>query len=93
MKQFCEEVLKFLKSEYDDAYQFEIKCWLVCPPRLGVPSNEKAELTITMSPGYKLVIVNDNMQYLLGWYFSGEFIKERNQYRWQKELVDMIEGG
>ena len=92
MKQFCEEVLKFLRSEYNDSYQFEVKCWLSCPPGL-VRNNEKAELTITMSPCYKLVIVNDSMQYLFGRYRDGEFIEERNQYRWQKELVDMIEGG
>ncbi len=92
MKQFCEEVLKFLNSEYDDSYQFEIKCWSVCPPRLGVLNNEKAELSIAMSPGYNLVIVSESMYYLLGWYLNGEFIKERNQYRWQKELIDMIEG-
>jgi hypothetical protein len=93
VKQFCEEVLKFLRSEYNDSYQFEVKCWLACPPHLMVPNNEKAELTITMSPCYKLVIVNDSMQYLLGWYLSGDYIVERNQYRWQKELIDMIEGG
>jgi hypothetical protein len=93
MKQFCEEVLKFLKSEYDDSYQFEVKCWLCAPPRLGVPNNDKAELIIRMSPCYKLIIVNENMQYLFSWYLDGEFIEERNQYRWQKELIDMIEGG
>ena len=93
MRQFCEEVLKFLRSEYNDSYQFEVKCWLCAPPRLGVLNNEKAELTITMSPCYRLIIVNENMQYLLGCYLSGEFIEERSQYRWQKELIDMIEGG
>ena len=92
MKQFCEEVLKFLRSEYNDSYQFEVKCWLASPPGL-VRNNEKAELIISISPGYKLCIVNDSIQYLFGWYLNGEFIKERNQYRWQKELVDMIEGG
>ena len=93
MKQFCEEVLKYLKSEYDDSYQFEIKCWLTCPPRLGVPRNEKAELTVKMSPGYQYVIVDHNMQYLFGCYQDGLYIGERNQYVWQKELIDMIEGG
>lgn len=93
MKQFCEEVLKYLRSEYDDSYQFEIKCWLCCPPRLGVPNNEKAELTIKMSPGYQYIITDHSMQYLFGCYQYGEYIKERNQYQWQKELIDMIEGG
>ncbi len=93
MKQFCEEVLKFLRSEYDDSYQFEVKCWLVCPPRLGVPNNEKAELTIKMRPGYQYVITDHSMQYLFGRYRDGEFIEERDCYLWQKELIDMIEGG
>lgn len=93
MKQFCNEVLKYLKSEYDDSYQFEVKCWLTCPPRLNVPNNEKAELIIKMGPGYQYVITDHPMQYLLGCYRSGEYIGERNQYRWQKELIDMIEGG
>jgi hypothetical protein len=92
MKQFCEEVLKYLKSEYDDSYQFEIKCWLCCPPHLGVPNNEKAELAIRMNRGYRYIITDRSMQYLFGWYRDGEYIGERNQYRWQKELVDMIEG-
>lgn len=92
MKQFCEEVLKFLRSEYNDSYQFDIKCYLVCPPGL-VRNNERAELTITVSPGYRLVIVNNSLQYLFRCYLNGEFIKEINQYRWQKELIDMIEGG
>lgn len=54
--------------------------------------NEKVELNITISPGYKLRIVNDSMQYLYGWYCTKEFIKERNMYYWQKELIDIIEG-
>jgi hypothetical protein len=93
MKQFCEEVLKYLKSEYDDSYQFEVKCWLCAPPQLGVPNNEKAELTIKMSPGYEYVITEKSMYYLFGCYRDGLYIGERNQYVWQKELIDMIEGG
>lgn len=92
MKQFCEEVLKFLKSEYNDAYQFEIECHLVVPPQI-LPNKYRAELTIKMNPGYNLKIVNESMQYLFGYYLSGEFLKDREQYRWQKELIDMIEGG
>ena len=87
MKQFCQEVLKFLESEYDDSYRFEIEYRIARPPIY-----EMAELTIIYSPCYKLKIVNDSMQYLFGWYINGEFIKERDQYRWQKELIDMIEG-
>ena len=88
MKQFCEEVLKFLRSEYDDSYGFDIELRRARPPIYDM-----AELTITVSPNYKLKIVNDSMQYLFGWYINKEYLGERNQYRWQKELIDMIEGG
>ena len=89
---FCEDTVKFLESEYSDAYQFEVRHWVALPGRLIHGNNEKAELTIKMSPHYKLTIVNENMQYLFGIYRDGEFIEERNCYLWQKELVDMIEG-
>lgn len=93
MKQFCEEVLKFLESEYGDAYKFEINHWISLPGWLVPGGKEKAELTIKMNPHYQLTIVNENMQYLFGRYRDGEFIEERNQYRWQMELVAMIDGG
>jgi hypothetical protein len=32
------------------------------------------------------------MQYIFSWYINGAYMGERNQYRWQKELIDMIEG-
>ena len=92
MKQFCEDVVKFLESEYNDSYRFEIKRWVAVPPKL-VQNPERAELIITINPHYKLTIVHESMWYLFGWYRSGEFIEERHQYRWQKELIDMIEGG
>lgn len=91
MKQFCDDVLKFLQSEYDDSYQFEIELRRVCPPGL-VLNNEAVVLTIKMSPCYKLKITEDAMQYIFSWYINGAYMGERNQYRWQKELIDMIEG-
>lgn len=90
---FCEDVVKFLESEYNDSYRFEIKRWVVLPSKLILGNNEKAELIIKMNSHYQLIIVDDNMQYLFGRYRDGEFIKERGQYLWQKELIDMIEGG
>ena len=92
MKQFCEDVLNFLRSEYSDAYEFNIERRIVVPARL-IPNNENIELTVKMSPHYKLTIVNASMMCLFGCYRAGEFIEERGVYRWQKELVDMIEGG
>ena len=88
MKQFCEKALEYLRSEYEDSYLFDIELRRARPP-IG----DMAELTITVSPDYKLKLVNDSMQYLFGLYISGEYIGDRNQYRWQKELIDMIEGG
>lgn len=87
MKQFCKEVLKFLQSEYNDSYRFEIEYCNARPPICEI-----VKLTIETSPQFKMIITNDSMQYLFGWYLSGEFIEERKQYRWQKELIDMIEG-
>lgn len=92
MEQFCKDVLDFLESEYNDSYDFELKRRVTMPARLG-GDNEHLELVIKMSRSYQLVLVDYSMKYLFGCYRAGEFIKERNQYRWQKELIDMIEGG
>ena len=88
MEQFCKEILEYLRSEYEDSYLFNIELRRARPP-IG----DMAELTITMSQDYRLKLVNDSIQYLFGLYISGEYLGERNQYRWQKELIDMIEGG
>ena len=76
MKQFCEEVLKYLQSEYEDSYLFDIEL-----RKARRPIDDMAELTITISPNYKLKIVNDSMQYIFGLYIIGEYLGERNQYR------------
>lgn len=89
---FCYDVLEFLESEYNDSYRFEIKRWVALPGQLIAGNNEKAELTIKFNCCCSLIIVDENMQYLFGRYRDGEFIEERNCYRWQKELIDMIEG-
>ena len=88
MKQFCEEVLKFLRAEYNDSYKFDI-ILLVSHNAFG---NAEAELTITVNTDYKIKLKNNSMQFLLGSYYAQEFIEERGLYRWQKELVDIIEG-
>lgn len=92
MKQFCKEVLAFLNSVYNDAYEFNIECYAIIANEL-TPNNAKATLTITVGPGYKIVIDDTIMRYLFNLYQSNEFIKERGQYLWQKELIDTIEGG
>lgn len=91
--EFCEDVIKFLESEYNDSYRFEVKRYVTIPCGLIQGNNEKAELTIKFNNHYSLIVVNENMQYLFCRYRDGEFIEERNCYLWQKELVDMIEGG
>ena len=90
---FCEDVIKYLESEYDDSYRFEVKRWVAMPCGLIQGNSEKAELTVKFNNHYSLIVVNENMHYLFGRYRDGEFIEERNCYRWQKELIDMIEGG
>ena len=54
MKQFCEEVLKFLRAEYNDSYKFDI-ILLVSHNAFG---NAEAELTITVNPDYKIKLKN-----------------------------------
>lgn len=88
MKQFCEDVLKFLLSEYNDSYNFAITCqttmWDI---------DDVVELLVEINSHYKIIVSNGSMKDLFYWYLNDEFIHERNQYRWQKELIDMIEGG
>lgn len=91
MKQFCKSVLQFLESEYSDAYKFEISHSVNIAT--SDKNNQQVELIVKVSPNYTLKIINTSMQYLFCCYRTGEFIEERGQYRWQKELIDMIEGG
>ena len=56
-------------------------------------SKERIELKIEMSPRYRLTICTDSMHYLFKLFMEGEYLEDRKQYRWQKELIDMIEGG
>lgn len=93
MEQFCKAVVDFLQSEYNDSYSFTVERRMPLPPSLrGYGTEEKVELVIKVSPYYKLTIVDDSMHYLYRLYLSGEYIEERKQYLWQKELIDMIEG-
>lgn len=87
MKQFCEDVLKFLCSEYDDSYQFSIEYHKALNSEKDI-----VELAIEVSPRYKIKLNSDIMFCILGWYRNGVYIEERRQYRWQKALIDAIEG-
>lgn len=91
MKEFCNAVLDFLQAEYGDAFIFSIEQRIIAPKGI-LYDNVHIELTIKMSTRYRLIITNDNMQCLFHLYRQGKFLKDRKQYLWQKELVDMIEG-
>ena len=86
MKRFCKDVLNFLESEYDDSYRFEIEYKSTLNSK-----NDTVELIIIFNSNYKRKLTYDLMFFIFGWYCNGSFIEERNQYRWQKELVDIIE--
>ena len=86
MNQFCLDVLEFLSSEYGDGYEFSIE-------RLrGLNTEDQIVLTTKFGRGYFIKADNRSMMFVYGCYRSGEYIGERNQYRWQKELIDIIEG-
>lgn len=93
MNQFCKDVIDFLMSEYGDAYEYHIEKHITLPPYLDPNGfSTKVELWVKFNPCYTLKIVNENMQYLFSLYNAGEYIQERKQWQWQKELIDMIEG-
>jgi hypothetical protein len=87
VRQFCEAVLKFLESEYSDAYQFSIEYHSELDH-----DKDTVNLIIEMNSRYKTIIGYDAMFFIYGWYRSGVYMEERSQYRWQKELIDLIEG-
>ena len=88
MDQFCREIIKFIETEYGDGYAFKLES-VVSAKHL----NGTVELRIKISPKYIKIINCDCMNYIFYLYRTGEFAEERGQFKWQKELVDMIEGG
>ena len=92
MGDFCKSVIDFLQSEYNDGYSFKIERYMALPPEFRPFNKERIELKIDISPMYKITICDDSMRYLFKLFLKGEFLEDRKQYRWQKELVDMIEG-
>lgn len=88
MENFCYELIKFLESEYPDYYTFKLEKNVI------LQNFELSEfiLTINITSKYKLVINEDSLRYIYNLYVGGEYIKERELYVWQKELIDIIEG-
>lgn len=92
MEGFCKSVIDFLQSEYNDGYSFKIERYMALPPEFRPFNKERIELKIDVSPRYRITIGTDSMRYLFELFMAGEFLEDRKQYRWQKELIDMIEG-
>ena len=82
--QFCQEVLNFLRSEYQDSYTFEIEYY-------ESPGHTETVLKIKNS-GFIRTISDEYMCHFYTLYRLGKFLEDRGQYLWQKELVDLIEG-
>lgn len=92
MNQFCKDIIEFLESEYNDAYSFKLERYIALPPQFRPFNKERYSLIIDMSLRYRKIIVDDNIRYIYKLYQEAEYLEERKQYKWQKELVDMIEG-
>ena len=85
MERFCEDVLEFLTSEYGDAYAFYIE--------LTHLNHGPREATLKIKSGnFTRIITSSYMNYFYELYEHREYVQERNQGRWQKELIDLIEG-
>jgi hypothetical protein len=83
--EFCKQVLDFLRAEYQDAYTFEIEYYE------SFAVNDSV-LRIKNS-GFIRTISNEYMNYFYSLYRQGQLLEDRKQYLWQKELIDLIEGG
>lgn len=86
MREFCKQLLEFLQSEYGDGYDFQ------CDVFNDVTCGEDAQLEINFSSSYRVIVGRNSMKYLFGLWKSNRYVEERNQYLWQKELIDIIEG-
>lgn len=82
---FCEEILKFLKSEYNDSYEFSVEMKrdrFTCSIELKIKTG-----------GFTRIITSSYMEYFYELYRRRDYLEERDQFRWQKELIDLVEGG
>jgi hypothetical protein len=74
IKQFCKDVLKFLKSEYSDSYTFEIE---LTEQRYSCV----AELKIK-TQGFTRIIHSSYLNYFFELYRHQDYIEERKQFKW-----------
>ena len=84
MIKFCSDLLKFLKSKYNDAYDFEL---------IRTVSLDSDELVLKIKLSHNATFVIDelymNKIFLL--YQHPTYDYKRSIYKWQKELIDIIE--
>ena len=86
MIKFCNDIIEFLNSEYNDGYDFNVE---ITHHMFGEAT---AELYVNIDKSIMLKVPANSINYLYQLYIDGKFIEERNQFSWQKELIDMIEG-
>ena len=86
MKQFYKDVIDFLKSEYNDAYEYRLEV------NRSIKRPDEVELKIRICGTMVVLVGTESLQHIRSLYESEIFIEERNQYLWQKELIDLIEG-
>ena len=86
MKTFCNEVLAFLEREYSDGYNFKIEY------TNSYDYGPQVELFCKYSSSFMLKVDASRMNWIYNFYISKQMDEERNQLRWQKELIDIIEG-
>lgn len=89
--QFVRDVIEFLSSQYPDSYQFEV----VSTPSLF--AEDKFELFMWFKDGYKVVVDANQMRNIFEHYIQMICLPDCErcfeQYVWQKELIDCLEGG
>lgn len=84
MKTFCNEVLAFLESEYSDGYCFKIIY------TNSYDYGPQVELFCKYSDRFMLKVDASRMNWIYMFYRSKKMDKERKQFRWQTELIDII---
>jgi len=85
--QFYNDVLKFLHSTYSENYKFNINV------TKGLLGEDTAELVVEAGNGLVIKASNVYMKYIFNEYESERFLQERKIFSWQKELIDITEGG
>lgn len=86
MKKFCEDVLKFLRARYGDAYDFEIEA------SCKLDGLAYAMLTIKIATGFTIKVTEKYMHFIFIEYSEGtRSLEDANLYLWQEELINIVE--